>query len=158
MSIILNKLKTIGKNNLINNIKGFCLLLFFVLPFLSYGQKYPSVTFDGKDTLLMFTIAQGKQLIAQNEERLKDKQLILLNVAQISQQDTIISSQDTQINNLLLINTNYVNIIKQKDDLISICETEKQILEKEVKRQKRQKGIAIIGGSVVSILLIILYK
>jgi hypothetical protein len=133
-------------------------LLFFVLPFLSYGQKYPSVTFDGKDTLLMFTIAQGKQLIAQNEERLKDKQLILLNVAQISQQDTIISSQDTQINNLLLINTNYVNIIKQKDDLISICETEKQILEKEVKRQKRQKGIAIIGGSVVSILLIILYK
>jgi hypothetical protein len=132
-------------------------LLFFVLPFLSYGQKYPLVKFDGKDTLIVFSIAQGKQLIAQNEERLKDKQLILLNVAQISQQDTIIASQDTQINNLLLINTNYVNIIKQKDDLISISETEKKILEKEVKRQKRQKGIAIIGGSVVSILLIIVF-
>jgi hypothetical protein len=157
MSIIPNKLKTIGKNNLINSIKGFCLLLFFVLPFLSYGQKYPLVKFDGKDTLIVFSIAQGKQLIAQNEERLKDKQLILLNVAQISQQDTIIASQDTQINNLLLINTNYVNIIKQKDDLISISETEKKILEKEVKRQKRQKGIAIIGGSVVSILLIIVF-
>ena len=148
-------MKTIGKNNLINSIKGFCLLLFFVLPFLSYGQKYPLVKFDGKDTLIVFSIAQGKQLIAQNEERLKDKQLILLNVAQISQQDTIIASQDTQINNLLLINTNYVNIIKQKDDLISISETEKKILEKEVKRQKRQKVIAIIGGSVVSILSIV---
>lgn len=155
MSIIPNKLKTIGKNNLINSIKVFCLLLFFVLPFLSYGQKYPLVKFDGKDTLIVFSIAQGKQLIAQNEERLKDKQLILLNVAQISQQDTIIASQDKQINNLLLINTNYVNIIKQKDDLISIGETEKKILEKEVKRQKRQKVIAIIGGSVVSILSIV---
>jgi len=155
MSIILNKLKTIGKNNLINSIKGFCLFLFFLLPFLSYGQKYPLVKFDGKDTLIVFSIAQGKQLIAQNEERLKDKQLILLNVAQISQQDTIIASQDKQINNLLLINTNYVNIIKQKDDLISISETEKKILEKEVKRQKRQKVIAIIGGSVVSILSIV---
>jgi hypothetical protein len=113
------------------------------------------VKFDGKDTLIVFSIAQGKQLIAQNEERLKDKQLILLNVAQISQQDTIIASQDKQINNLLLINTNYVNIIKQKDDLISIGETEKKILEKEVKRQKRQKVIAIIGGSVVSILSIV---
>lgn len=148
-------MKTIGKNNLINSIKGFCLFLFFLLPFLSYGQKYPLVKFDGKDTLIVFSIAQGKQLIAQNEERLKDKQLILLNVAQISQQDTIIASQDKQINNLLLINTNYVNIIKQKDDLISISETEKKILEKEVKRQKRQKVIAIIGGSVVSILSIV---
>ena len=155
MSIILNKLKTIGKNNLINQIKSFCLLLFFLLPFLSYGQKYPLVKFDGKDTLIVFSIAQGKQLIVQNEERLKDKEIIRLNVAQISQQDTIIASQDIQINNLLLINTNYVNIIKQKDDLISICETEKKILDKEVKRQKRQKIIAIIGGSVVSILLII---
>jgi len=155
MSIIQNKLKTIGKNNLINNIKSFCLLVFFVLPFLSYGQKYPSVTFDGKDTLLVFSIAQGKQLIAQNEERLKDKQLIILNVAQISQQDTIIASQDIKINNLLLINTNYVNIIKQKDDLISISETEKQILEKEVKRQKRQKTIVIIGSAIASALLIV---
>jgi predicted nucleic acid-binding Zn ribbon protein len=130
-------------------------LVFFVLPFLSYGQKYPSVTFDGKDTLLVFSIAQGKQLIAQNEERLKDKQLIILNVAQISQQDTIIASQDIKINNLLLINTNYVNIIKQKDDLISISETEKQILEKEVKRQKRQKTIVIIGSAIASALLIV---
>jgi hypothetical protein len=130
-------------------------LLFFVLPFLSYGQKYPLVKFDGKDTIIVFSIAQGKQLIAQNEERLKDKELISLNVAQISQQDTIIASQDIKIKNLLLMNTNYVIIIKQKDDLISISETEKKILDKEIKRQKRQKIIAIIGGAIVSTLFII---
>jgi len=155
MDMILNKLKTIGKNNLINKIKSFCLSLIFILPFLSYGQKYPLVKFDGKDTLLIFSIAQGKRLIAQNEERLKDKEIISLNVAQISQQDTIIASQDIKIKNLLLMNTNYVIIIKQKDDLISISETEKKILDKEIKRQKRQKIIAIIGGAIVSTLFII---
>jgi hypothetical protein len=113
------------------------------------------VKFDGKDTLLIFSIAQGKRLIAQNEERLKDKELISLNMAQISQQDTIIASQDIKIKNLLLMNTNYVIIIKQKDDLISISETEKKILNKEIKRQKRQKIIAIIGGAIASILFII---
>jgi predicted nucleic acid-binding Zn ribbon protein len=76
-------------------------------------------------------------------------------VAQISQQDTIIASQDIKIKNLLLMNTNYVIIIKQKDDLISISETEKKILDKEIKRQKRQKIIAIIGGAIVSTLFII---
>ena len=154
MGMIQNKLNNIGKNNLIDKIKAFCLLLIFLLPFLSYGQKYPLVKFDGKDTLLIFSIVQGKKLIAQNEERLKDKQLISLNMAQISQQDTIIASQNRKITNLLLMNTNYVNIIKQKDDLTSICETEKSMLDKEIKRQKRQKWIAIIGGAIASILFI----
>ena len=154
MSMIQNKLNTIGKTNLIDKIKAGCLLLVFLLPLISYGQKYPLVKFDGKDTLLIFTIVQGKQLIAQNEERLKDKQIISLNVGQIRQQDTIIASQNTKINNLLLINTNYVDIIKQKDDLSSICEAEKSMLDKEIKRQKRQKWIAIIGGAIASILFI----
>lgn len=154
MSMIQNKLNTIGKTNLIDKIKAGCLLLVFLLPLISYGQKYPLVKFDGKDTLLIFTIVQGKQLIAQNEERLKDKQVISLNVAQISQQDTIIASQDKKIKNLELMNTSYVNIIKQKDDLSSIFEAEKSMLDKEIKRQKRQKWVAIIGGAIASILFI----
>lgn len=152
--MIQNKLNTIGKTNLIDKIKAVCLLLVFLLPLISYGQKYPLVKFDGKDTLLIFTIVQGKQLIAQNEERLKDKQVISLNVAQISQQDTIIASQDKKIKNLELMNTNYVNIIKQKDDLSSIFEAERSMLDKEIKRQKRQKWVAIIGGAIASILFI----
>lgn len=152
--MIQNKLNTIGKTNLIDKIKAGCLLLVFLLPLISYGQKYPLVKFDGKDTLLIFTIVQGKKLIAQNEERLKDKQIISLNVGQIRQQDTIIASQNTKINNLLLMNTKYVDIIKQKDDLSSICEAEKSMLDKEIKRQKRQKWIAIIGGAIASILFI----
>lgn len=154
MSMIQNKLNTIGKTNLIDKIKAVCLLLVFLLPLILYGQKYPLVKFDGKDTLLIFTIVQGKQLIAQNEERLKDKQVISLNVAQISQQDTIIASQDKKIKNLELMNTSYVNIIKQKDDLSSIFEAEKSMLDKEIKRQKRQKWVAIIGGAIASILFI----
>lgn len=154
MSMIQNKLNTIGKSNLIDKIKAGCLLLVFLLPLISYGQKYPLVKFDGKDTLLIFTIVQGKKLIGQNEERLKDKQVISLNVAQISQQDTIIASQNKKINNLMLMNTSYVNIIKQKDYLSSIFEAEKSMLDKEIKRQKRQKWIAIIGGAIASILFI----
>lgn len=154
MSMIQNKLNTIGKTNLIDKIKAVCLLLVFLLPLISYGQKYPLVKFDGKDTLLIFTIVQGKQLIAQNEERLKDKQVISLNVAQISQQDTIIASKDKKIKNLELMNTSYVNIIKQKDDLSSIFEAERSMLDKEIKRQKRQKWVAIIGGAIASILFI----
>ena len=152
--MIQNKLNTIGKTNLIDKIKAGCLLLVFLLPLICFGQKYPLVKFDGKDTLLIFTIVQGKQLIAQNEERLKDKQIISLNAGQIRQQDTIIASQNTKINNLLLMNTKYVDIIKQKDDLSSICEAEKSMLDKEIKRQKRQKWIAIIGGAIASILFI----
>ena len=36
--------------------------------------------------------------------------------------------------------------VEDKDKLISVCEDEKKSLTKEIKKQKRGKWIAIIGG------------
>ena len=82
--------------------------------------------------------------------------IVFLLELEINQKDTIINHLEGKLSEFNIIEDKYKEIIKGKDDLQDICEQEKNILNKEIKRQKRHKWIAIISGVTVGIVAIIL--
>ena len=114
--------------------------------------EYPKVLNYMGDTVLVFKFEQGLELSKQNEQR---KECVVkrdILVQKGIEKDTIISSQKVKIDNQAKIIDNHKVIEKQKDDLNEICETEKIGLEREVKKHKRGKWIAIAGAVVVGVL------
>lgn len=134
------------------------LISFFVLLLtcISYGQVYPKTSVIGSDTVLIFSQEQANQIAQWNEERkycIKNSELLK---SEIQQKDTIINSLEGIINEFVVIEDKYKDIIRNKDELQDICNDEKNLLNKEIKRQKRHKWIAIISGITVGVVAIIL--
>ena len=130
--------------------------LIFISPCVSFSQEYPKTSVIDEDTVLIFSQEQANKIAIWNEERkycVENSDLLKL---EINQKDTIIYSLEGKLLEFSIIEDKYKNIIKSKDDLKNICEQEKKILNKEIKRQKRHKFIAIIGGITVGIIAIIL--
>lgn len=121
--------------------------------------QYPSVNVINEDTLIMFKIEQAKQLSVWNEERKECLELNNVINQEMIQKDIIISAQRREIDNYKQIVIDNDIIVKQTNDLLSICNLEKTSLQKEVKRQRRQKIGAITGGvlgiAIMTTLLII---
>jgi predicted nucleic acid-binding Zn ribbon protein len=134
------------------------LISFFVLLLtcISYGQVYPKTSVIGSDTVLIFSQEQANQIAQWNEERkycIENSELLK---SEIQQKDTIINSLEGIINEFVVIEDKYKDIIRNKDELQDICNDEKNLLNKEIKRQKRHKWIAIISGITVGVVAIIL--
>ena len=130
--------------------------LIFISPCVTFSQEYPKTSVIDEDTVLIFSQEQANKIAIWNEERkycVENSDLLKL---EINQKDTIIYSLEGKLYEFSIIEDKYKNIIKSKDDLKNICEQEKKILNKEIKRQKRHKFIAIIGGITVGIIAIIL--
>jgi predicted RNase H-like nuclease (RuvC/YqgF family) len=104
--------------------------------------------------LVCFTIEQSKQIAVWNEQRKECLELRKNDNQKIGELQNVINQQTGLITNLEnetgLLNAN----IKDKDALIQICEDEKKSLKKEVRKQKVGKWIAIVGGVVLSTLLL----
>lgn len=116
----------------------------------SETTKYPQVKVIDKDTVVMFTFAQGKQLAKVNEDKKRLSEMNLLMKKQLSEQDTIIQNQSIQLENYAQIKIDYDEIVKQKTFIESTCIDEKEILNDEIKRQKRHKWFGISGGILIS--------
>lgn len=130
--------------------------LIFLIPVISIGQTYPVTSVINNDTVLIFSQEQANKIAQWNEERkycIESKSLLEL---EIEQKDTIINSLEAEINSFIGIEKNYKEIIKTKEELQGICNDEKDVLHKEVKRQKRHKWIAILSGAIVGVIAIIL--
>lgn len=136
-----------------NYLISFLIILF---PLFIYGQEYPIQSVIGKDTVLIFSQEQANKIAQWNEERKYCNDNNELLKLELQQKDTIIHLLENQINEFVVIEDKYKSIIKGKDELQEICNDEKNILNKEVKRQKRQKWASIIGGIVVGVVAIIL--
>jgi Lhr-like helicase len=120
-----------------------------------YGQEYPKTSVIGKDTVLIFSQDQAKKIAQWNEERkycIENEELLEL---LIKEKDTIIKHLSKQVEDFTIVEERYKDIIKGKDDLQEICEQEKKIIHKEVKRQKRHKWIAIVSGIALGVIAII---
>jgi Lhr-like helicase len=120
-----------------------------------YGQEYPKTSVIGKDTVLIFSQEQAKKIAQWNEERkycIENEELLEL---LIKEKDTIIKHLSKQVEDFTIVEERYKDIIKGKDDLQEICEQEKKIIHKEVKRQKRHKWIAIVSGIALGVIAII---
>jgi DNA repair exonuclease SbcCD ATPase subunit len=121
-----------------------------------YGQEYPKTSVIAEDTVLIFSQDQAKKIAQWNEERkycIENEELLEL---LIQEKDTIIKHLSKQVEDFTIVEDRYKDIIKVKDDLQEICEQEKKIVHKEVKRQKRHKWVAIISGISLGVIAIIL--
>lgn len=131
-------------------------LFLICVPYITLGQQYPKTTVIEEDTVLIFSQEQANKIAQWNEERKYCKDNSILLELEINQKDTIINHLEGKLSEFNIIEDKYKEIIKGKDDLQDICKQEKNILNKEIKRQKRHKWIAIISGVTVGIVAIIL--
>jgi|688.fasta_scaffold20288_14 Zn-dependent oligopeptidase len=116
---------------------------------LCYSQTiktYPSVIILQKDTLVCFTTEQSKQIAVWNEQRKECVELSKNDNQKISELQKITTTQIGIISNLENEIIQHKKNIEDKDKLIGVCEDEKKSLTKEIRKQKRGKWIAIIGG------------
>lgn len=145
-------MKTTGKMKLSNL---FVFVFFFNLCGIAQINKteYPKVAVYEKDTVIMFTIKQGKQLGIINEEKkecLENNQILN---QEIKQRDIVIKEQNDKLKNYDTIVKDYNDIVKAKDDLKKTCESEKTILQGIIEKKERHKWYAIVGGGITTLFM-----
>jgi hypothetical protein len=134
----------------LNSIKTLFFCLFISLNALSQRieSKYPVVSVVNTDSVIIFSIEQGKKIAIINEDRKRLQKLSAINENEISQRDSIIRMQYNQIENFDKIKRKYDVIVLEKDDMKKLNDSQSFLLNKEIKKQTRHKWIAIISGVV----------
>jgi hypothetical protein len=124
------------------------MIFVFVLQ-LCYAQTiktYPSIIVLEKDTLVCFTTEQSKQIAVWNEQRKECVELRKNDNQKISELEKITTTQTGIISNLENEIVQHKKNFDDKNSLLLICEDEKKSLTKEIRKQKRGKWIAVLGG------------
>ena len=155
-----NNLKSIGRMSLSRYLVLIgCIVI--ALPSIAQKRKakqkepviYPVTKVLEKDSVIIFTIDQGRELARINEDR---KRLMKLNKKcefQLKFKDSIILLQEQQIVDYQSIKLDYDLIVKQMNRVQQLCGDEKKLLNKEIKKQKRQK-LASISIAVSSFVIL----
>ena len=142
-------LKNIGKMRLSN----ICFFIVF-LTSAAFSQVkttiYPKVIVYDKDTVILFSIEQGKKLAELNEDRKECFENNEIYKLEIEQKDIIITQEKGKVVNYDKIVKDYNDILKAKKDLEEFRKVEKQILTDEIKKKNKHKWYAIIGGSITT--------
>ena len=117
----------------------------------------PKVSLYEPDTVLIFSIQQGKKLSFINEtmKTCIAEKSILDN--QLFEKDNIIRIQAEQLANFDSIVANYDTIVLESNNLLKICEDEKVVLHLDVKRLRRQKFFAMLIGGISTTFITYLY-
>ena len=109
----------------------------------------------GSDTVLIFSLDQGKEITRRNEERKEYMRLSDLCEQQRSSDSIKIFTLEGKVLDLTQISDGYVIIIRNKDELLNICESEKAYMQKQIRRQKIAKWCAIGGAVAIGVIGII---
>lgn len=130
------------------------LLLFLFVASFGFSQTkksdYPKVVIYENDTVILFSIKQGKQLAIINEEKkecLENNQVLN---QEIKQKDIVVKEQADKLKNYDKIAKDYNDIVKAKDELKGLCDSEKEVLNDIIEKKNRHKWYAIIGGSITT--------
>lgn len=107
-----------------------------------------------KDTVICLPVEMAKQVVIELEEGdlVRKEANILSDIvqklkSQVSIQDQIIKTKDLKIQNLELI-------ITEKDKIVSICDKEKTIIQRKVKKSFISGTLVGIGVGALTILLL----
>lgn len=134
-------------------LSSICVLIVFMTSAAFSQMKttiYPKVIVYDKDTVIIFSIEQGKKLAELNEDRkecFENNEILKL---EIKQKDIIISEEKDKVVNYDKIVENYNEILKAKKDIQDLCNSEKQILTHEISKRNKHKWFAIIGGTITT--------
>lgn len=108
--------------------------------------KYPSVSVINSDTVIIFTFLQAQKLAIINEDKKRLEKLNVINEKQLQDKDSIINFQKDELENYDKIKRKYEAIIIEKDNLKKLSDSQNIVLIKEIRKQVKQKWIAIISG------------
>jgi len=161
--MIQKNLKSIGKMS----FNRFILVLScLTLSFYSVCQKrknksktlieYPQVKLIGKDTVMIFTLDQSREIARNNEDRKRLYELNRITNSQLQFKDSIILMQESQIVDLRLIKIENDHILEQMKRQQQVFKDEKDILKREIRRQRRHKVLSTSGG-VLSFAIILYF-
>jgi hypothetical protein len=129
-----------------NLIKTIIFVFVIQLCYAQTIKTYPSIIVLEKDTLVCFTTEQSKQIAVWNEQRKECVELRKNDNQKISELEKITTTQTGIISNLENEIVQHKKNFDDKNSLLLICEDEKKSLIKEIRKQKRGKWIAILGG------------
>lgn len=149
MDLTQNNLKITLEMRL-NSIIAFVFCVFLTSNAFSQQleSKYPSVSVINSDTVIIFTFEQAQKLAIMNEDRKRLKQLNYINEKEIAHRDSIIKMQYNELVNYDKIKRKYDAIVIEKQDIKNLYDSQTGLLNKEIKKQVRQKWVAIITGVV----------
>lgn len=133
----------------------FTISIIFLSLYLNAQTQLPHVSVINGDTVIVFSFSQGLELTMRNEKLKKNKELNKALNYEIVKKDSII---DLERNNnkkqQQIIESNYI-IINNKDELIGLCEKEKEDLKRELKSNKIQKWVAYSLVGITALLGIV---
>ena len=128
---------------------------FLITSVFTQENKYPVVTVIESDTVIIFDVYQGKKLIKINEQKKECEEVKSIYEQQILEKDTIINNQKFQISNLQEIVTQKDVVISSNKNILQLCEDEKKILKKEIRKQKIIRWVAIGSGVILTVLALV---
>lgn len=124
-----------------------------------FSQEYPKMVVIENDSCIIFTLEQSREMIVWDVEynECKDERKILLE--EMALKDSVITNQKDMVAEYNEILELYNGIKDEKDTLIQLHVEEKQLLEKQIKKQKRQKFISsalgVIATSILTTIILI---
>lgn len=137
-------------------MKNKLYLLVFTVFFsnvLAFSQQtdtlYPYVQINGSDTVISFSISQGRELAYMNEQLKLYKQVSSICENQLSIKDSTIQTlnKDKKIlNQIIQSDSTQIKLLEKK---FETSQNENVDLKKEVKKLRRQKIFIFVGAGVV---------
>lgn len=124
-----------------------------------FSQEYPKMVVIKNDSCVIFTLNQSRQMIIWDVEYDECKEEREILIEEIALKDSVITNQKNMVDEYNEIFELYNAIKDEKDTLIQLHVEEKQLLEKQIKKQKRQKFISsalgIIATSILTTIILI---
>lgn len=139
-------------------MKNLIKIIFIFLCQISFSQtkeKYPTVIVLKNDTLVCYTTLQSKQMAVWNEQRKECSELQQEDKNNIEILNKITINQSDYISNLEKEIKLHKKTIEDKNKQFKIFEDEKKSLNIQIRKQRRDKIIAIAGGLLITSLLAI---
>jgi len=133
----------------------------FIFFIISYGvalsQDYPKVLVIENDTCLIFTMEQARQLTEWDllYERCSIKSK--LDSSEIAFKDSIISIQEFKLSNYKNMEANYNLIVIKNNDIKQLYIEEKNIIEGQLKKERRKKVVNGVLGVAGTVIMTVLY-
>lgn len=141
-----NNLKTILKMKLNKHTVVFLCLFLTFGAFSQSNNTFPSIEVIGRDTVIIFTLTQGKKLAIINES---NKECLLISEIQSEQlisKDSIIQLLERKESNYKAIISNNQLINQSNEAIINAFQEQEKILKKQLKSQIRMKVASLFVG------------
>lgn len=143
--------------NLSKRISVFLCLFLTFGAFSQLNGTFPSIHVFDKDTVIVFSISQGRKLAQINESNKSCQLISEIQQKQLLAKDSIIASMSQTNTNLNKILSQEKKINELHQETIQSYIDNEEIIQKQLKSQIRMKMASIIGGIATTGIFTFLY-